>query len=463
MSYIDSFIIFLYLIFTIIIGILAGKDVKSTKDFAVGNKDFLTLTLVMTIFATYVDGEAIINGTTQAFKSGLSFFFVLLGGAISLFLYGYIAIKVANYKNAISVGDIVGSMYGVNSQITTGISGFLISTALVATQFKALSFVFGYFYGLENNLGIWVSSLILIAYSTFGGVKAVSWTDVIQFLILIIAVPLVTSVALNNAGGIVHLFKSLPPEKLTFFASDKETFYKYIVYFIAIIIPLCSPAMVQRMLMSRSSKQSKTSYRISAIIIVPFMFIITIAGMSAYLIDPNIDGNNAYIYLIDKYMPVGLKGFTVAGMIAIIMSTADSFMNTAAICFSHDVLGNILKTKLKDEMELKLTKIVTFAIGVLACLIAIRYESILDLMLYSYSLWGPVVTIPFIFGIYGFIGPKYGFYLSMVAGITTSLVWALLDLEKQTYIDSLIPALAANFSVFVICLLIDRKNNLVKK
>ena len=457
MTILDSSIIGTFLLVTIIAGVLGGRGVKTMRDFAIGNKDFLTVTLVMTIFATYVDGESILNKSTQGFKTGISFFLISTAAPLSMFLYGFIAQRVTKYKNAISVGDIMGEAYGKYAQAFTGISGFLISAALVAAQFKALSFVFDYFYGIDSIMGVILSAAILIAYSAFGGVKAVTWTDVIQFFILVNAVPLVTSVALNKVGGIFALFEHLPASKVAFFPPDKETAYKYFVYFIAVALPLCSPPMIQRMLMTKNPNQSKNAYWISAAICLPLYFIAIISGMAAFMLNPDIDQNKAFLYLIDTCMPSGLKGFAVAGIIAVIMSTADSFMNTAAISFSHDFYKTIMGDKLSDIKELKFTKISSLLIGILSCLMAVRFDNLLDIMLYSYVLWGPVVSIPLLASIFGLKAPKYTFYVAMVAGASTAVLWNINDMEAKTYIHELLPALLMNFICFVGCIFYDKR------
>lgn len=449
MSTFDSGVIFIYLLITIIVGMYAGRNVKTMTDFAVGKRDFLIFTLIMTIIATYIDGESILNGVTLSYKSGLSYYIANISSTITLFLYSAIAIRVTKFENAISVGDIMGELYGKFAQIFTGISGFLISAALVAAQFKAMSFVFDYFYGVDSVTGVLIGAFIIIAYSAFGGIRAVTWTDLVQFFILICAVPLVTSIAINKVGGISEIFHQLPSDKLTFFAEDDETFYKHIVYFVAFAMPLCSPPMIQRMLMTKDMKRSFKAYWMSAAICIPLYIMISLAGVAAFVMDPNLDPNNVFMYLIDTGMPSGLKGFAVAGIIAIIMSTADSFMNTAAISFSHDFIKTIYPQRFSDTDELRLTKLVTLIIGFLACVIALRFSNLLDIMFYSFVLWGPVVTIPLLLGLFGVKSPRYAFYVAMGGGIAASVIWTIFDLENKTYIHSLLPALLANFMFFV--------------
>lgn len=459
MSYLDSSILSLYLFCIIIIGIYSGKDVKNTKDFAVGNKDFLTITLIMTIFATYVDGEIIFDGAAQGFNLGISFFYANCADFLTLIAYGFIAQRAVKFREAISVGDIVGEMYGRRAQMITGIFGFLTSASLVAVQFKALSFIFHYFYNISPDIGVWISAIILITYSALGGIRAVTWTDMIQFFILVNAVPLVTSIAVNKIGGIFELIKILPEHKFDIFPEDKDTFYKYLVYMIA-SVPLCSPPMIQRMIMSRNARQSRNAYWVSALISIPFFLIIAIAGIASSILNPDMDGSNAFLYLIDNFMPSGLKGFAVAGIIAIIMSTADSFMNTAAVSFSHDFLKTSMEDKLTPEREFQATKLITLVVGIIGCLTAMQFNNLIDMMLYSYMLWGPVISVPLIAGLFGIIAPKYSFYIGIVSGMSTAILWSVFKLEEAFYIHAILPALFANLLTFAACFIFEEKNEI---
>ena len=79
-------------------------------------------------------------------------------------------------------------------------------------------------------------------------------------------------------------------------------------------------------------------------------------------------------------------------------------------------------------------------------------------MLYAYTLWGPVITIPLVAGIMGYKAPKESFYSAMVAGISVSVLWEVYHLEPIVYFGSLIPALLANLIAFITTnLIINRK------
>ena len=103
-------------------------------------------------------------------------------------------------------------------------------------------------------------------------------------------------------------------------------------------------------------------------------------------------------YLVQDLMPIGLKGFVIAGLLAIIMSTADTELNTGSIALAHDVIKKISTTKIAEP---RLASIITSAMGAIAVITAMQFSSVLDAILFTYLLWYPVMICPLILGIYG--------------------------------------------------------------
>jgi SSS family solute:Na+ symporter len=98
---------------------------------------------------------------------------------------------------------------------------------------------------------------------------------------------------------------------------------------------------VQRYLMANNELQLKKAMRDCFVLSVPFTITIIICGFVVTIISGTENNNTSFYYLIDHYLPVGIKGFVITGMLAVIMSTADSWLNTASVMLAHDILGKI--------------------------------------------------------------------------------------------------------------------------
>src|SRR5688572_5984430 len=111
---IDEFIVLLFLIITLLLGLQAGKGVKDIKDFAIANKSYGTPILLLTLLATQIGGGATIGDTAQIFKEGILYTIALLGYALGAFFLAHIiAPKFDNrFDGMLSICDIIRYFYG---------------------------------------------------------------------------------------------------------------------------------------------------------------------------------------------------------------------------------------------------------------------------------------------------------------------------------------------------------------
>jgi len=132
-----------------------------------------------------------------------------------------------------------------------------------------------------------------------------------------------------------------------------------------------------------------------------------------------------------------LQGIVIAAIISIIMSSADSFLNGAAIAFSNDLVAPLRKTPLAPSAELFLARATTLIVGVGSVIFALSIESVLDILIYAYNFWAPTVVVPLGAAILGFRTTKSRFIGGAVAGIATALLWNSL-LHAPYGIDGLV-------------------------
>jgi SSS family solute:Na+ symporter len=420
---IDSIIISVYLVVTIAIGIYAGRGVKTMRDFAIASKTYPTSIMVATITATLIGGESILGISEEMYKYGLVYLLVCSGFIFNrIFLAYVIAPRIGKFDYAISVGDIMHQHYGKFGRVITGIAGMIMAAGYIGGQISGMGFIFHSFFGLPHVVGIVIGLGIVILYSSFGGIRAVTATDVIQFIILIVAVPMVCNVGIDMIGGFDVLMSKIPDSYLTLVPPTQTSWY-FISTFLIFLIPFLGPAMMQRLLMAQSIKQARNSLLITGGIEVVFFVLVALISATALVLKPDLDPHLVVNYLIDNILPVGIKGFVVAGMLAIIMSTADSYLNVASISFVHDIIRPLKKQRLLDKAELWLAKFSTLIIGMIALFAAINLQSVMEIVLNFVSFWGPVIVIPLYAVIFGFNVDKRSFIISSIVSIINMIIW----------------------------------------
>lgn len=448
---IDLVIVVLYLVVTLAVGILAGRNVKSMKDFSVSSKIFPTSVLVSTIFATWMGGDDLIGVSERVYSVGLAFFVLVLGQTLSLFFHArVIAPKVLrDFPDKVSIGEIMGDLYGKPGQIMSGVANVLFSIGYIAVQVSAIGYICNLFFGVSHFLGTVIGSFIVIMYSSFGGIRSVVFTDVLQFGILIIGIPLMANVALEKVGGWEYLLFNLPEQHLEL-TSYQGSFLLFVVYFIYFVFPGFSPMIIQRILMAKDERQASQSLVISGILYVPFYAVISIIALSAVLMFPGIDPNNAFLNVLDYSLPTVVKGIAISGVLAVIMSTADSFLNVSAIAVTKDVFAVLWPSRMNDKSELMLSRGITVLLGIVSINAATKFSSMVDFGLYFSNFWTPTVVAPMLLYLLNFKTDIKTYLVSIVVGFVSIVFFRYSVSEDCAVVSQVVGAVVTFVTMYVL-------------
>ena len=191
--------------------------------------------------------------------------------------------------------------------------------------------------------------------------------------------------------------------------------------------------------------QASHSFFIAAAICLVIELIIVIVGILLYSKDPTLQPDTLFAHILDNYSYIGFKGMVVAGILAMVMSTTDSYINSAAVMFSHDFCKPL--KLIKGYNELIWSRVFAVFIGVLAFILALNSNTILELGMMVWSFYIPIVTVPFVLAILGFQSTSKSFVISTVAGLVTVVIWRMFFLD--TGVDSLMPGMLANLVFFM--------------
>ena len=451
----QSIIIFIYLIAVLLIGVWAGRGVKNMGDYAVAGRSFGTIAIFATLSASFIGGGFSMGNAEKVFLVGISNIVALWGFSLKEILVAkYIAPNIVNYPNAISVGDIMEPAYGKESRIFAGVFGVILSAGILGAQIGAIGYIFNLFLDLSRTTGILLGLGIVITYATVGGMRAVVWTDIMQFSVLIVGIPLALYFGVEHVGGINEVIDKIPAKHLEI-ATDPMAVVALVSLFLTFVLgETLVPPYLQRLLIGKENHHVRKGTLMSGIFSVPFFAITGLIGLVAFAMDPSIDANLSMPYVIQEALPPVLQGIVIAAIVSIIMSSADSFLNAAAIAFSNDIVKPLRKTKLTHDAELKMARIITLAVGVLAVIFALSIDSILDILIYSYNFWAPTILVPLAVALIGAPLSKKRFIAGASAGILTTIIWSNL-LHSPYGIDGLVVGTLANFIAFFS---IDRAN-----
>jgi solute:Na+ symporter, SSS family len=443
---IDLAIIAIYLLITLIIGLLASRNITTMRDFTVASKNYPTSILIATTTATYVGSGFLMGTVHEIYTYGLVYVVAAFANPINAVILGlFVAPRIVKISYAITIGDIMQQHYGKSARVIVGVVCLLASCGYVGAQIKGMSFLFDHFLEIPYSMGVIASFVIIILYSAIGGIKSVTFTDFFQFVIIIVVIPMLFNVGLDRVGGFQELIHKMPETHLDITNNIFSNPY-FIISFCTFLIPLLDPGIIQRILMAKDENQARNTLFATAAIQSVFFIVIAIITFVALVEKPDLPANNVLAYMIDNILPIGLKGLAIAGIMAVIMSTADSYLNVASIYLVHDIIRPTIK--IKEKQELLIAKICTLIIGVIALFVAIKFQNILQLIFKSFSLWAPIVTVPLYAAIFKIKSSEKVFLASSGAGLITVIIYETYSSSIYDIFSALL-GIIANFIVFV--------------
>jgi Na+/proline symporter len=403
----DHAIVYAFLGLTLLVGIISGRGVNSVSQYAIADRKFPALLVTLTMLATALGGGDMMGSVEEIFRSGLIYFvyrFGMLLGAFMVAAYLITRFAKKEFIGMISIADIIRYYYGKHAEAFTGFIGLLYSIGSLGLQLTALSYVVASMLDISHLYAVLLSSGIMVIYSSIGGVKSVAITDVLQLAMLIVVVPLVTWILADSAGGVVKVTQEMLARPYEY----DESHLSYFLSSIMLLLPFIwmYPAMVQRLLMSRDAKHMQRVFVSYPLLLMVFMPLIAVIATVGYLHYPDAQPNEVFMKIVKHDIPGTVRGLAMAGVIGIIMSTADSFLNSGSVLFIHNFVKN-LKPDLKRE--LMWMKVLTLIIGSGGALIAYMQFSLFEILSLVSGIWGAFVGIPLVAALLG-LKPKQGAY-----------------------------------------------------
>lgn len=447
---IDFAIVTIYLIIIMLVGFMSSSKVKNLRDFSLSGRTYGAFALTATLSASFIGGGFSTGNAAKVATNGIGNIFALCGFSLSVILVGFFIVpNVKKFKSSVSTGEIMGTTYGKPAQIFTGFFSMLVCSGILGAQVGAIGYMFKVFLGVKPIIGILVGCTIVILYSTLGGMSAVVATDVIQFCVLAICVPILLYFSVRAAGGMSSIIAATPMENFNIF--NNYTPAGFISLFITLALgEALVPPYVQRLLMGNDLRTTKKATVLSGIISIPFFVITGLIGMAGavYFAGTGTDMNSIMQSMIMTVAPIGIRGIIIAGMLSIVMSSADSFLNSASVGLVCDVIVPLCKKSRSDKGTLNLIKWVNLITGTLAVLIAIAIPNILDVLTFAYSFWSPLILIPLAAALLGIKPKPKAFYISMACGGAVMFIWTYM-LGSPYGMDGSIAGVIANLLAFI--------------
>lgn len=438
-------IIGLYFALIFGVGLYATRFVTDATDFLLAGRRLGLVLATAALAATHFGGGFVVGTGAWGYTYGLIGMAYAVGVGLALLILAVVAARRMRQLGLVTVPDYLEHRY--QSKAARALGALLSLVAIIgilgaqvwASQ-GALSIL-----GVDPVTGAIIATAVFIVYTAASGLWGVTLTDAVQLVIIFVGIPVAAIMGLQAVGGFDGIRESLIATGLEPAGSnglDAAAVMAVDAYFhplgaggalvLAAILPAIMYTLIgqdfyQRLFAARDEKIAVRAAALAGVILMAYAAFPALAGMAARgLFGDAIEPSQAIPVLVAEVLPIWVGAIVVAAIIGAIMSTADSLLVAGTSHLTHDLIGKLVRPNLLADPRrmLLLSRLGTVLIGVLALLLALYVQRIIELLLLSYTMYAAGVFIPVVLGLYWSRGTAAGAIAAIVGGSLSGLAIA---------------------------------------
>jgi len=402
---------------------------ESLSAYFLNNKKTSLWLMTFSTVATIVGAGGVVAIVSEVYNSGISYGLALpISFVAGMLILGIMAKKIKTIGDeyeAHTIVDFFAKRFDRKNKILTGILQILLLTIWIGVQAIAIASLASVLVGLEYEIALILSAVVVILYTAIGGLKIDIITDFIQFWIILIVFLILAFIGYSEVGGISNLLSNVPQGHLNPFG------FGGIGWMIGVIvlsgfIYLGNTTHWQRIFSADNEKTAKNSFYLSIPFVILLGFIVLFLGLVSSVLLSGIKQEFAIFLLMDKILPPSLVGIGFASILAVIMSSIDSLLIGGSAIIYRGVFD---KNELNSKKKMLYARLITAIFGTIGFLIAFLIPNIITLSLLVTYL-ALIFVPPIIAGIYSKKTTSNASFYSII--IPTILLLVLFPFLKES-------------------------------
>lgn len=427
LSPIDIGILIIYFLALFGIAVYFRKTASTTVEYFLAGRRLTLPLFVLTLVSTWYGGTlgvveyafsyGIVNWLTQGF-----FWYT------SYLIFAFFLAKKIRKSQLYTIPDQLEKMYDKKSRVLGAIINFIMLSP--APYLLSLGLISSLLFNIPIGISLLIVVGIMLLYTIRGGFSGILYTDILQFGLMYIGVIVLLGVSVFTFGGWEYLTVNLPETHLTL--TGTWTWQMILVWGFMACWTFVSPNFYQRCYATKNDSIPKKGILISILFWMIFDVCTTGIGLYAAASMPGIDAATSLPLYAAEMLPPVVLGLFFAGLIASIMSTADSFSFASAMNLSHDLYKNVFKKDASEKQVIRATQwslVITFVIAFFIALLFAtnlenNYGTIMGIIYAIGTIGVSALLVPILLG---FFGPKNippaSSWISMICAIFASTSW----------------------------------------
>jgi SSS family transporter len=410
-----------YIALMIGIGIWSARKTHSVAEFAVAGRNLPLWLCTATVVATWFGGGTMIGAAGAAYDDGmLGVIADPFGGALCLALVGLFFVRLFRRLRYFSFIEFVEQRFGPLAGLVTSIAALMSSLMWVAGMLVAFAVILETLTGVPMLVGIVGGAIVVVVYTSLGGMLAVALTDFVQFVIIAIGLVVLLVVVLVDVGGWSAIAAQLPEHTFRLIPLE-HSLDRWLLYLRAWVIfglaDIASQSLLQRAMSARSERVAQNSFYLGSLLYLGFGLIPVLLGIIAIVSMPGLDNAEAVVpALALQHLPPAAIALFVGALLAAIMSSCDSALLAAATVTSTNLLPWVRREP-SDTLRLAVIRGAIPAGGLIGVVAALNAQVVFDTVLDANMLMLAAVIAPFILGVWWRKANRVGALAAMTAGI----------------------------------------------
>ncbi len=468
--------VILYLLVSVGIGLYAARRVHNAKDFAVAGRSLPVPIVMATVFATWFGAEAVMGISATFAKEGLRGVVAdPFGSSLCLILAGLFFAPRFYRLNLLTVGDYYRLRYDRCVEVLCTLCIVASYLGWVAAQFKVLGLVLNVVTdgAVSQQLGMVIGAVIVLTYTTFGGMFSVAILDFVQLSVIVGGLLYIVSVVSELTGGVGAVIShAAQTGKLEFFPPADLNAW---IPFIGVGITMMLGSIPQQDVFQRitSAKDERTAVRgslMGAALYFCFCFVPMFIAYSALLVDPVkfgalLEGDSQLLLptLIVQHTPIVAQILFFGAVLSAVMSCSSATLLAPSVILSENVIRGMV-SQMDESALLRTMRIVLVCFASVVLAIALGSNaSIYKLVVSTYKVTLVAAFVPLAAGLFWSKATTQGALWAVGLGLVTWLGGELFGPEHPVWPPQLLGLLMAIVGMIVGSLGSQRRSAVVKR
>lgn len=447
--------ILLYLLLNVGIGFWASRKVKRADDFILAGRKLPLALATATVFATWFGSETVLGASAQMSEEGLlGVIEDPFGSSMCLILVGLFFARRLYRMNLLTFGDFYKHCFGRRAELVAAVCLVISYFGWIAAQMVAMGFVITTFLpevGLTT--AILGSSVCVVAYTWLGGLWAVSVTDFVQMILIVIGLIIVAVIVLNEAGGIGTVIEKTPDHYFDFTPREgRMGWMEYIAAWITIGLgSIPQQDVFQRVMASKNETTAVRSSLLAGIMYFSVALLPLLLALCArQLISAPSDSQMLLPTLVMQKTGVWVQILFFGALFSAIMSTASGAILAPAVILSENIIKPLYK-EMSDKAMLRLSRWCIIAVASVSIIMALGRQNIYELVGEASEISMVSLFVPLCAGLFFRNRNGKAALAAMLAGICSWLIAKYLETEIPPIFIGTAGSLAGMVLFSVLC------------